>query len=308
MLKKIKKIVYIRAVVLLIVIVALILFDNTRIKVIKDDIAISELSETFDGYKILQISDLHSKEFGKEQKRLVNKINSEDYDAIVFTGDIIDSGKYDLKPFTDIINNIENKENMYYVIGNSDLFIYDPLTLEKSEYAKKLELLGVNILTGVTTINKGNDRLIISNYETVRKIDAVIETYNANEAKNCMSIKEGLEHLDIKEEDTVIGIGHYPIYEERLKMFSEDNPLGYDLLLSGHFHGGQVRIPFYGALYVPDSSSETNGFFPNQEHVSYLQTFNNVNQYISRGLGASSIFKVRIFNPPEINVLTLKKK
>lgn len=82
------------------------------------------------------------------------------------------------------------------------------------------------------------------------------------------------------------------------------------MVLAGHYHGGQWRIPFYGAVFVPDAFSDVY-LFPNQDEVKGLVTWGNTNEYVSAGLGANNRFKFlefRLFNSPEINLLTLKSK
>lgn len=81
-------------------------------------------------------------------------------------------------------------------------------------------------------------------------------------------------------------------------------------MLAGHYHGGQWRIPFYGAIFVPDAFSDVY-LFPNQNEVKGLVTWGDTNQYVSAGLGANNRFKLwefRLFNTPEINLLTLSIK
>ena len=85
--------------------------------------------------------------------------------------------------------------------------------------------------------------------------------------------------------------------------------LDYALSICGHYHGGQVRVPFYGALYIPSPTSGIhNGYFPNQKEVKGLNQIAGMQQYISAGLGASNsiaFLDFRIFDTPEINLITL---
>lgn len=98
---------------------------------------------------------------------------------------------------------------------------------------------------------------------------------------------------------TVVGLGHEPLPQD----------LGYDLILVGHYHGGQVRIPGYGAIFIPNIDGQR--WFPTQSDVMGLQEFDGYTQSITAGLGASSSlkwFQKRWFNPPEINSITLSNK
>lgn len=83
------------------------------------------------------------------------------------------------------------------------------------------------------------------------------------------------------------------------------------MVVAGHYHGGQMRVLLYGAIYVPGSTLPRNGMFPPQSLVSGLQAFGTYQQYFSRGLGSSGSIRwlaFRLFNPPEINLITLVSK
>ncbi len=83
----------------------------------------------------------------------------------------------------------------------------------------------------------------------------------------------------------------------------------YDLVIAGHYHGGQIRLPGYGAFYIPDDSLPRQGLFPPQELASGLYVGNGIQQYVSRGLGASSritFLKFRLFDTPEVNLIILE--
>ncbi|MDV3428580.1 MAG: hypothetical protein LIR50_16440, partial [Bacillota bacterium] len=91
----------------------------------------------------------------------------------------------------------------------------------------------------------------------------------------------------------------------------EYEDLDYDLVIAGHYHGGQFRLPLIGALYIPDPMSKNKGFFPKQEDVMGLSKYSDTYRYISAGLGASKTIPYldfRLFNTPEINLITLRKR
>lgn len=144
--------------------------------------------------------------------------------------------------------------------------------IETDEEVEAIRLLELEMLEEPYVFKRGNDELIIKHYEFNKELDP---------------------HLKSK---TVIGLGHEPLPQD----------LGYDLILVGHYHGGQIRIPGYGAIFIPNIDGRQ--WFPKQSEVRGLQQFNGYSQYITAGLGASSSLRwleKRWFNPPEINVITL---
>ena len=82
------------------------IYDNNRIALVKEEIKIDNLPNSFNNFKILQLSDLHSKMFGDNQEILIDKINNLDYDAIAITGDMIDNDSDDYEPFIKLLQGI----------------------------------------------------------------------------------------------------------------------------------------------------------------------------------------------------------
>lgn len=237
------------------------IYDNNRIKIVEQDVKIDNLPQSFNNFTILQITDLHGKYFGENQKKLVDKINSIDYDMIVITGDIKNKHEDNIDAFLDMMKGINNKEKVFFVMGNAD----------DEKFKKDIKNSGCNMLENPYEFKRGNDSLWINEF-------VFTQPFEANGVK--------------------IGLTHMPI----------ESDMGYDLVISGHYHGGQYRIPFYGALFVPDING--NGFLPKQSEVSGLVNRNGYVEYISRGLGSSSSIKAlefRLFNTPELNVIKLIK-
>ncbi len=257
--KNIKAIILITTVILFIT--TYNIYDNNRIKIVEQDIKIDNLPESFNNFTILQITDLHGKYFGENQKKLVDKINSIDYDMIAITGDIKNKHEDNIDAFLDMMKGINNKENVFFVMGNAD----------DEKFKKDIKNSGCNMLENPYELKRGNDSLWMNEFVFTQPFEA-----------------DGVK----------IGLTHIPI----------ESDMGYDLVLSGHYHGGQYRIPFYGALFVPDING--NGFLPKQSEVSGLVNRNGYVEYISRGLGSSSSIEAlefRLFNTPELNVIKLIK-
>ena len=264
---------------LLVFIVGIILYsvyDNNRIVLVKEKVEIENLHTSFNNFKILQITDLHGKMFGKNQKNLIDKINSINYDAIAITGDMIDSDSDDYEPFIKLLEGIENKEYIFYIPGN-----HGP------EFFDKLGDLGCIPLDNPYEIQRGNDKIVLFDFY------------------NNLGFRD-----DIKEYEnyTTIAITHYP-WNDSFYNNAREHVGKYDLVIAGHYHGGQIRIPFYGALFIPNINDAE--FFPKQSDVSGYNVYGDYKQYVSRGLGAGKLgstnLKFRLFNTPEINLITLVK-
>lgn len=317
--KRISKGNFILGLIALIVVTTIIynVYDNNRVVVKEQDVIIERLPDSFDGFKILQITDLHGKSFGKDQSKLISLINNLDYDMIAITGDMNDTRSTDSEAFFKLLDGIKNKELVFYVNGNVEPFAYDDFTGEITEDGKMLEEKGCIVLTKPYKIQRENDTLLISNYLSEFDLEQEYPEEFFDSKEDYILSKEYKSKLkeifyQIKNTDSVkILLHHYPKQEVA---FSPENidewgDLKYDLAIAGHYHGGQFRIPFIGALYIPDATSQRKGLFPDQEHVMGLTKYYDTQQYVSAGLGASDGIKLlgfRLFNTPEINVITLK--
>jgi uncharacterized protein len=264
-----------KAIVLLFVLIVLGTFfywQNNDVVVTKYDYTNTEIPVDFDGFKILQVSDLHNKEFGKDQEVLVSLTKKIAPDIIVVTGDLIDSNHTDIKAAMDYISQAVLIAPVYFVTGNHEIWSeqYTVLAVELVKY-------GVNILD-----NK-----------------SIILTKNGAEISLI-----GLPDGDVisKESETVfdsagkifcILLSHRP---ELLNEYAQENV---DLVFAGHAHGGQFRIPFLGGLFAPNQ-----GLFP--KYTSGVYTNADTTMIVSRGLG-NSVIPVRVFNRPELVVVTLRE-
>lgn len=308
------------AAAILIVILSIIgyqVYDNYRITVVKETVLISDLPQAFEGFTILQVTDLHGKYFGQNQAYLMAQINALEYDMIAFTGDM-ETSSNSFSPFLALLEGIENKERMFYVNGNYDL-AYDSLTGKNTEVGTLLGKHGCVLLTEPYPIEKDGNTLWLTDlttrpyrgYEVYSgipprefKTDEQYQAYQSRLTKFLRIYAPAANDGDVK-----VALAHIPFTKSDLeKGVPKHNNLEFDVVLAGHYHGGQIRIPFYGAPFIPVmTSSFYDGFFPDQNYVSGLATGNGLQQYISRGLGASNL-PFRLFNTPEINLLTLKSK
>jgi predicted MPP superfamily phosphohydrolase len=305
------------------------IWDNNRVKVVSEDIFIENLSDEFENYKILQITDLHDMEFGKNQRRLLNVVNNLKYDAVVFTGDMLDeySDSPDYENFYTLIEGMENKDVALYVSGNSDTANYvinENGVSEKHEFIKGMEDRGVDLLESIYTVDKGQSRLHFTDFDlsymeaelsVVEGRYQLREVYEKYDQVHLKQLIEEFSHIESESDsEFLIGLTHYPVVDALIDRLNEDpqyNLLDYDLILAGHYHGGQFRLPFYGAFFIPEPMYENSGLFPPQDRVKGLWEHRGVQQYVSTGLGSSGprpLLRFRFLNTPEINFLTLRKK
>ena len=98
---------------------------NSEVNVVNEEIKVDNLPEEFEGFKILVLTDLHNKSFGKEQEDLLKVVNSLDYDMIAICGDMMNRQEEDYSAFLDLLEGIKNKDEIYYTPGNHGPFVYE---------------------------------------------------------------------------------------------------------------------------------------------------------------------------------------
>ncbi|GIN61991.1 phosphoesterase [Robertmurraya siralis] len=298
--------------IILMIMCGYIIWENNRIVVVEESIPIRELPEDLEGFTIVQITDLHEKVFGKEQSKLINMINSINYDAIVFTGDMLvspESNNY--APFYTLIEGIRKKNIAYFVPGNTDpqsFIIGEKEVYERDRFIKGMEERGIKLLDTIEKVKVGSSNLYFTYFE-----NSIALLEQSEQDKKLDPYIERLLMLEqYFDSEVLIALNHYPIPDDRIDLLKEEERLwAYDLLIAGHYHGGQIRLPFIGAVFIPEPYYLWDGFFPPQDRVKGLWNYNGIQQYVSTGLGSSdaiSFLNFRFYNPPEVNVLTLKKK
>lgn len=315
------------------------IYDNQRFIVVEQEISIARLPESFDGFRILQISDLHGRFFGEHQADLIAAINVLDYDMIAFTGDMNESSTPGDTPETtrallDLLYGITDKAHVYWVDGNAGPYATEGYagarTGDATPIGRLLREKGVTLLVLPQPITRGADTIWIapdmtemgydSAYRSRRMDDPVFggrENYDRVMAFYEQSYAS-FQQLNGNGEVKIL-LMHEPrqlnLTADEREMWGE---LDYDLILAGHYHGGQLRLPLIGALYIPSPTTGFNnsGFFPDQKAVkglSWLESdsaYGDTPQYVSAGLGASGHVRplaFRLFNTPEINVITLTR-
>ena len=226
------------------------------------------------GLKVVQLSDLHSKEFGENQYRLVNKVKAVEPDIITFTGDLIDQKRYDENAVLSLMNELVAIAPTYYVTGNHEYWSGRFQQLEQELKAANIKILH----NQKEELHLNGSRLIIAGVDDPAVSGEEAEVTVASELDKALQ--------GVSKQDFILLLSHRP------ELFSLYEKRDIDLVLSGHAHGGQVRIPFVGGLAAPDQ-----GFFP--KYTAGIYEKDGTTMIVNRGLG-NSIIPQRVFNTPEI--------
>lgn len=268
--------------ILLIIASAYLYWGNNSITVSNYTLSPENLPDSFDGFRIVQISDFHNKDFGG---RLVDKITEAQPDIIVITGDIIDSYHTDIGVSVEFAKAACEIAPVYYVTGNHEKRI-----AEYESFKAEIEGFGVNVLEGeCVTLSRKGDEINLVGIDDVNFFGSEIMN------EHLIGFKAKLEELAAEAQGkTSILLAHKPEY---IDIYAEN---GFDVVFSGHVHGGQIRLPFIGGVYSPDQ-----GLFP--KYSEGVHTSGKTSMIISRGLG-NSIFPFRVFNRPEMVVCDLVKE
>jgi predicted MPP superfamily phosphohydrolase len=266
---------------IIIVLIGFLFYQNNSIEKTFIEYTNERVPEAFNGFKIIHISDLHNKSFGKNQEKLIKKIREEAPDIIVITGDLVDRRKYDLEIALSFIEGTVDLTPVYYVSGNHEAW-----SGQYEVIKNKLVSLNVQVLDDEKiSINKENSFI-----DLIGLKDPDFNTSSYLEGNDTLALEKNLRDLS-NEDNFQILLSHRP---ELFNLYAEEK---IDLIFSGHAHGGQFRLPFIGGVIAPDQ-----GVFP--EYTSGLYAKDKSTLIVSRGLG-NSIIPIRFFNQPEIIVLTI---
>jgi uncharacterized protein len=278
--KRMKKLIL--GVLIIIALYVFVVWQNNSITISNFNYSSYDVPSKFNNFKIVHISDLHNKMFGKEQSEILEEIENLSPDIIIVTGDLIDRRRYNLDKAMDFINGAIEIAPIYYVSGNHEAW-----SGKYSEIKDSLIEVGVNIIDDTKLeITKENSTIYLLGLS-----DPSFLTSNYTDGTDISNIEEYLSNWSNIEGFKIL-LSHRP---ELFDLYSKNNM---NLVFSGHAHGGQVRIPFVGGIIAPNQ-----GFFPKYTSGSYNS--DKTTMFVSRGLG-NSLFPVRIFNPPEIISVTLK--
>jgi predicted MPP superfamily phosphohydrolase len=263
-------------------------------KVLKYTLSFEDLPEAFDGYKITQISDIHSGSFDNIDKinYAVDLINEQQSDVILFTGDMVNNKAEELLPYMNVFGRLKAKDGLFSVLGNHDYGDYVTWETEEAkqqnlEYLKDLQKqIGFDVLLN-------ESRFLEKNGERIALVG--VENWGIGGFKKAGDLQ--IAAAGIKNDDFKILMSHDPTHWEKVVIKDANH---YHLTLSGHTHGMQFGI-------------EIPGWFkwsPIKWRYKYWAgIYSEMGQYINvnRGFGYLA-FPGRVGIWPEITVIELKKR
>ncbi|HHU53266.1 MAG TPA: metallophosphoesterase [Clostridiaceae bacterium] len=225
--------------------------------------------------KVAIITDLHSCYYGKNQNDLIQAIDSNQPDLVFFVGDIVDDRMPEDNAYI-TLEKLSLKYPAYYVTGNHEIY-----TGNFEDIKQRINGFGITVLSGEQSeIEINNNKLIIKGLDDP-------EVGNMEYNRQLKEIHDGDENI------FTFLLAHRP---ERNYDYDQ---IRHDLVLSGHAHGGQWRIP----KILPGIIAPNQGFFPH--YTSGFYQLKHSTLLVSRGLSKENIFLPRFYNPPEVIILEL---
>lgn len=243
------------------------------------EISFQRLPKAFDGLKIINISDLHNANLKGAIETQLNEVKP---DMIVITGDLISFENY-YQNAMKVVEYAVKLAPVFYVNGNHE----GRFSKEKYlEFTSRLKRTGVVVLENqIYHYNRGGEKIaIIGMNDPKFFVGKKKEMFKKTLKELILSVKDEFKLL----------LSHRP---EFFKVYAE---CGVEIALSGHVHGGQIRLPKIGAFYAPGQ-----GLFP--KYADGLKRINDSYMMISRGIGRTFRTPPRILNPRELSLIILKK-
>ena len=308
-----------------------VIMENVRITVLN-------LPADLEEYSILHISDLHGARYGEKQKAIAAALGSSRYSCVIMTGDMLGQDR-DVEPLLELVALMPEETPKYFIPGDMD---GDPIEYSAhsslsvyAEWAERLQAAGVTILDRPVSETRGKgtiwfvpEELYTMNLDDLelvctRQLEALngrATSLTADDAAWIRALEYQLERIaaireiraQFKPEDIQIVLTHTPLTDDYVSQMiswtGKDDTFSMRfaaLVLAGHYNNGQWRIPFGGAVYVPEL-----GWFPKDSEIRGLNYVEGIPQYISPGLGSDPHYTWqpgRLFNNPTVTRITLTR-
>lgn len=277
---------------LILIVVFLYTYSIIKVDITRYTVKSDKISNQFEDYTIVQLSDFHSKGYKDTTGIIIKEIEKINPDIIVMTGDMVSFDMENIDEFQKLINSLATNYPIYYINGNHEELVGMLKPKEYDTFLKDIKDLGVAVLkNNCIELIKGEESINL--YEIDIPLEEESGLYVTSEQLDDNYINYTLSNVD-KNKFNIL-LAHNPLF---IDDYSE---WGADLVLSGHMHGGIIRIPIIGV----GIASPEKDYFPKYDAGEFK--IGDTTMIVNRGIGTSSS-GLRIFNKPEISVITLESK
>lgn len=311
---------------------------NNQVELTPVRITVQNLPADLENWSILHISDLHGQEIGSGQSAIRKALSGVNYSCVVFTGDMLGRDG-DVQPLLDVVSLLATDKPKFLIPGDEDPSLYlstahDSLSVY-APWAEAIMEAGVTILDEPISVLRGKSTIwFVPEYLYSLDLKGMGAAYqkqldDLNALPSLTAVQAAQKRLaefhlarlerihlamdTMTEKDIQIAVTHAPLtreyvytllqWTEKKEIFSLRNA---SAILAGHYAGGQWRLPWGGALYVPEL-----GWYPEDSLITGLDYLSGIPQYITPGLAASGYYPFqpfRLFNQPEIAYITLSSR
>ena len=324
--------------ILLLIVLSLVLIlvpnfvVNRFVHVSRVSVPIRGLTEAFEGYTILHVSDLKGALFGSDQRLVRFALRDASFDAVVMTGDMVSSrgNAQPLYALIEVLRELNPDAPIYFIAGDDDpepvSMDYAPGGSPFAPWVLGARQRGAQLLSAPVGIEQEGQTLwLTTSNQLSLDIDAMqgqfeLRYLNAQAGGDENEIELAAYNLGwleqtriaraaMRDTDAIIAVTHVPPYDEEILRSSGTPYERVGLVLCGHDLGGLIRLPVAGPVFVPSQSLPRYGLFPGANTVSGLRRAERTWVYTSPGLGSGdahypSLF-FRLFNPPTVTLLSL---
>ena len=251
-------------------------WQNFTLQVEPVELFFESLPPQFDGLRVAELSDLHGRSFGKNNVRLLRTLQKARPDMICICGDLFDE-KTDLTMLEPLLTGLTDIAPVYYVTGNHEWQVKN-----LREILQKMRAWGVTVLEneGRVLFRGGAEMVVAGVHDPCGPYDMKTPAALVRELRSAQG------------NDFILMLSHR---NDELAMWSQ---LGVQLVLSGHCHGGVVRLPFVGGVF-----GTRRELFPEDDAGVYRQ--DGTTLFVSRGLGYTNVH-FRLFNRPHVPIMILR--
>jgi predicted MPP superfamily phosphohydrolase len=308
---------------------------NRRVHVQTLSVSIPGLPGALEGYTLLHLSDLYGALLGDEQEKIREALSGRSFQAVCITGDMA-APSGDIQPFLQLLDALDAAKPIFFIAGEQDpdIVMNDASQGESvlSHYVTSAQQHGAMFLDAPLYLESVGEKIWFTPESAltldVDATEAALTRRLAQEKEKNESgadayiLRQSLEYQlnrtrrirqareQMQDDELCVVLTHVPLRHEFIAGTAEASAVNklisrMDLVLAGHYNGGQACLPLLGPIYLPNL-----GFFPGTQQVSGLFTIGEMLEHVSPGLGVNpqQLIPMRLFNPPTVTLLRLTGK